>query len=94
MPATALTEDLFNVTVEVGANGTITIGDEPQEGEDEARVYFRSDTENPNISIDTNEGGGGCDGLAFVAGWLHDGDSMLIHVFYFSTEYRNKFYKQ
>lgn len=57
LPIGALAADMFDVTVTVGENGTITIGDEPQEGDDDTRVSFKSNTANPTISIEANQEG-------------------------------------
>ncbi|HHV99815.1 MAG TPA: hypothetical protein GXX36_09650 [Clostridiaceae bacterium] len=54
MPVTTLAAETFDVTVTVGANGTIIIGDAPQPDETDTRVSFRSDTENQTISIEAN----------------------------------------
>jgi hypothetical protein len=54
LPTGALAAGTFDVTVTAGENGTITIGDEPLEGETDTRVTFRSDTENTTITVEAN----------------------------------------
>ena len=54
LPIGALATGMFDVTVTAGENGTITIGDEPQQGEADTRVTFRSDTENTSVTIEAN----------------------------------------
>lgn len=57
LPIGALAAGTFDVTVTAGENGTITIGDEPLEGNDDTRVSFRSDTENTTITVEANNDG-------------------------------------
>lgn len=57
LPIGTFAAETFNVTVGVGTNGTITIGDEPQQGEIDSRVRFRSDTENTTVAVEANNDG-------------------------------------
>lgn len=57
MPATALAAETSDVAAAADANRTMTIGDAPQQDETDTRVSFRSDTENPTISIEPNNEG-------------------------------------
>jgi|GEM_PF-6840955 hypothetical protein len=57
LPVVALAGDIFQVTVDVGPNGTIFFGDPPPEGEEDARDVFTSETDPATIEIEANEEG-------------------------------------